>query len=377
MDTPRLPPELLPVDGRFGSGPSKVRPEALAALAGTGARLLGTSHRQPPVRSLVARTRAGLRALWDLPEGHRVALGNGGSTLFWDVVAASLVERRSAHGVFGEFGAKFAGAVTRAPHLDEPLVTEAPPGQVAVAPAAQGVDLYALVANETSTGAAGPLRRPAGADPCSLVVADATSAAGSIRWDPTEVDAYYFAPQKGFGSEGGLWLAVLSPAALERAGRIRAGAAGVRRWLPDSLDLLAALEQSELDQTVNTPAIATLFLLADQLEWLLGQGGMAFSVQRCARSAAALYGWAERSEFAAPFVARPEDRSPVVGTVDFDPAVDAAAVAAALRANGVVDTEPYRKLGRNQLRIGMFPAVDPADVEALTACIDWLVERLA
>jgi phosphoserine aminotransferase len=367
----RIPAHLLPADGRFGSGPSKIRPEALAALA--QASELGTSHRADPVRHLVGRLRAGLRELFALPEGWEVALGNGGSVVFWDVASFGLIERRSQHLSFGEFSARFAAAVSSAPHLDAPDVIEAPVGTLPTTKGAPGVDTYALTHNETSTGVMAPLSRPAGADPDALVIVDATSAAGGIPFDPAALDAYYFAPQKCFASDGGLWVALLSPAALARVERIKASG----RWVPGSLDLADALEQSRRNQTVNTPAIATLFLFVHQLEWLLTGGGMDFAAGRCRASSEHLYGWADRSPFAHPFVARPSERSTVVGTIDLDDAVDAPTVSAVLRANGIVDTDPYRKLGRNQLRVGMYPAVDPADVAALTGCVDHVVAALA
>ena len=372
MTAPRIPVDLLPADGRFGCGPSKIRPEALAALAADGAALLGTSHRQKPVKSLVGDVRTGLAELFALPDGYEVVLGNGGSTTFWDVAVSSLVERRSAHASFGEFSAKFAAAAAAAPHLEAPSVVTAPVGSVAVPAAVPGADVYAWAHNETSTGAIAPVQRVEGADEGALVVVDGTSAAGGVDLDVSQTDVYYFAPQKSFGSEGGLWFALLSPAAVERVERIAASG----RWIPESLNLAVALTNSRLDQTLNTPAIATLFLMRDQLRWLAERGGLAGAAARTADSAARIYGWAERSPYATPFVADPAHRSPVVATVDFE-GVDAAALAAALRANGVVDTEPYRKLGRNQLRVGMFPNVDPDDVSALCACVDWLVPRLA
>ena len=372
MTALQIPADLLPADGRFGCGPSKIRPEALAALATDGAALLGTSHRQRPVKSLVGDVRAGLAELFALPDGYEVALGNGGSTTFWDVAVASLVERRSAHASFGEFSAKFAAAAAAAPFLDEPSVVTAPVGSVAVPVAVPGADVYAWAHNETSTGAIAPVRRVEGVDEGALMVVDGTSAAGGVALDVAETDVYYFAPQKSFGSEGGLWFALLSPAAVERVGRIAAGG----RWIPESLSLATALTNSRLDQTLNTPAVATLFLMRDQLRWLLGRGGLAGAAARTADSAGRIYPWTERSPYATPFVVDPAHRSPVVATIDFD-GVDAAALAATLRANGVVDTEPYRKLGRNQLRVGMFPNVDPDDVSRLCACIDWLVPRLA
>ena len=368
-DDIRIPPDLLPRDGRFGCGPSKVRPEAVAALAQVGGSWLGTSHRQRPVRSVVGSVRGGVADLLRLPDGWEVVLGNGGTTVFWDVAAFGLVEERSQHLVFGEFSSKFADAVAAAPFLGDPEIVESAPGTHPEAKASD-VDLYAFTHNETSTGVAMPLRRPEGAE--GLVAVDATSGAGALRFDPAEVDVYYFAPQKVFAADGGLWLAACSPAAVERIGRI--GASG--RWVPASLDLTVALDNSRKDQTYNTPALATLFLLDQQLQWLNGNGGLEFAAGRSDESAATLYGWAEARDWASPFVAEPDERSPVVGTIDLDPAVDHVAVNRALRANGIVDTDPYRKLGRNQLRIGMFPAVDPADVAALTACVDFVVESL-
>jgi phosphoserine aminotransferase len=365
-----LPDELRPADGRFGCGPTKVRPEAVAALAGAGTTLLGTSHRQAPVKRLVGRVRAGLAELFELPDGYRVALGNGGSTLFWDLATFSLIERRSQHLVFGEFSGKFAAAARAAPHLDEPDVLEAEAGTHPLARPDAGVDVYALTHNETSTGVMMPVTRPA-AD--GLVVVDATSGAGALPVDPAQFDVYYFAPQKVFAADGGLWLALLSPAAVERVGRIAASG----RWIPAVLDLGLAMDNSAADQTLNTPALATLVLLAEQVDWLLAQGGLPWAVKRCQESSGILYGWAEASAFARPFVADQAQRSLTVVTIDFDETVDAAAVARALRANGIVDTEPYRKLGRNQLRIGTFPAVEPEDVATLTRAIDHVIDVLA
>jgi phosphoserine aminotransferase len=332
---------------------------------------MGTSHRQTPVRSLVGRIRAGLAELWSLPDGYEVVLGNGGTTVFWDVATFGLIERRSQHLSFGEFSSKFAAATASAPHLAEPEVIEAPPGTHPWPNPSPDVDVYALTQNETSTGVMMPLQRPEGTEG-QLVAVDATSGAGGLRFNPDQVDVYYFAPQKCFASDGGLWVAVLSPAALERATRIRASG----RWMPASLDLGIATEQSRLNQTYNTPALATLVLFAAQLDWMLDGGGMDFAAGRSERSAGYLYGWAESTGYTTPFVAKPDERSNVVGTIDFDTPVDAATVAQVLRANGIVDTEPYRKLGRNQLRIAMFPAVDPDDVQALTGCIDHVVARL-
>ena len=364
-----IPSALLPRDGRFGCGPAKIRPEAVAALAGAGTTWLGTSHRQPAVKDVVAAIRSGLAQLYAAPDGYEVALGNGGSTLFWDIATFGLVERRASVGVFGEFSKKFSAALARTPWLDEPAVHRVDPGSVALPQPAPDADAYVWAHNETSTGAAAPVHRIAGAAPEALHLIDATSAAGALPVDLADADAYYFAPQKSFASDGGLWLALLSPAAVERAGRLASA-----RWTPDSLSLHLALENSRANQTLNTPALATLFLMAQQIEWLLANGGLAFAAQRSGASSAHLYAWADAHPLATPFVAEPH-RSPVVGTIDFDASVDAAALSATLRANGILDVEPYRSLGRNQLRIGMFPAVDPADVEALTGCIDWVLER--
>jgi phosphoserine aminotransferase len=368
-----LPDDLKPGDGRFGCGPSKVRVDALASLAGPGAALMGTSHRQAPVKGLVRRVREGLAALFSLPEGYEVVLGNGGSTAFWDAAAYGLVRQRSEHLVFGEFSSKFADVTRGAPFLGDPVVISADPGTAPAARPEAGVDAYAWPHNETSPGVAAPVVRPSGTDDGALVLIDATSGAGGLPVDVAETDVYYFAPQKNFGSDGGLWLGLFSPAALARVAEIAAS----DRWIPPSLDLATAVDNSGKDQTYNTPAVATLWLLADQLDWLNGNGGLDWAVARTADSSGRLYAWAEKSEYATPFVADPALRSQVVGTIDFADTVDAAAVATVLRANGIVDTEPYRKLGRNQLRIGMFPAVEPDDVEALTRCVDFVVERLA
>jgi phosphoserine aminotransferase len=367
-----IPADLRPADGRFGCGPSKVRPEQLAALASSGAAYLGTSHRQAPVRSLVQRIREGMAGLFSLPEGYEVVLGNGGTTAFWDIAAFGLVDHKAQHLSFGEFSSKFAKVTSAAPWLEAPTVIESPPGTHPQPRAEDGIDTYALTHNETSTGVAMPVGRVAGADTDALVIVDATSGAGGLPVRASEVDGYYFAPQKSFGSDGGLWIALMSPAALDRAGKVAAGG----RYIPEFFSLQVAIDNSRLQQTYNTPAVATLFLLADQVEWLLGQGGLAWATARTAQSSAMLYGWAEQADFATPFVADPLQRSQVVGTVDFAEGIDARALSAALRANGIVDTDSYRKLGRNQLRIGMFPAVEPADVQALTACIDYVVERM-
>jgi phosphoserine aminotransferase len=367
----QIPPELRPGDGRFGAGPSKVRPEAVRALSERADTYLGTSHRQRTVRDQVARLRHGLAELFALPAGYEVVLGNGGTTAFWDAATFGLIRDRAQFASFGEFGAKFAKAAAQAPFLGRPTLRTAEPGRVASLAAESGVDTYATPHNETSTGVLAPVRRVDRADPDALLLVDATSAAGAVEVDVAQTDVYYFAPQKVFAAEGGLWLALMSPAALARVAEIRAGG----RFVPASLDLAIAVEQSRLDQTYNTPALATIFLAAEQVDWMLGQGGLAWAAKRSAESAAILYGWAERAPLATPFVADPALRSPVVATIDFDPTVDAAGLAATLRSNGILDTEPYRKLGRNQLRIALFPAIDPADVEALTACIDYVLSR--
>jgi len=367
-----IPAGLRPADGRFGSGPSKVRPEQLAALASSGAAYLGNSHRQAPVRSLVRRVRESLAELFALPDGYQVVLGNGGTTAFWEVAAFGLVRERSSHVAFGEFSSKFAQVTRAAPWLAEPAVIESPPGSHPQPRAEAGVDTYALTHNETSTGVAMPIRRVPGADEGALVIVDATSGAGGLPVDVGQTDTYYFAPQKCFGSDGGLWIALMSPAALARAAEI--GDSG--RYIPEFLSLRVAIDNSAKQQTYNTPSVATLLMLTEQIDWMLAQGGLDWAVARTADSSSRLYTWAEKAPYATPFVADPAHRSQVVGTIDFADTVDAAAVAAALRANGIVDTEPYRKLGRNQLRIAMFPAIDPGDVEALTACIDFVVERL-
>ncbi len=388
-----IPSELKPADGRFGCGPSKVRPEALTRL-GEGAAPMGTSHRQKPVKALVGEIRAGLGELFSAPDGYEVALGNGGATAFWDAAACGLIERRSLHLTYGEFSSKFAQVAREAPFLEEPVVVSAEPGDApdpAQADVAQaGADVVAWAHNETSTGVMVPVQRPSTSPSYgdreapnggeALVLIDATSGAGGLPVDVAQTDAYYFAPQKSFAADGGLWVALLSPAAQERIAKL-AGANGSGaahpRWIPQFLSLATALENSLKDQTYNTPAVATLFLLAEQVRWMLDGGGLDWCVSRTRASSEHLYGWAERTPYTTPFVADPAKRSLVVGTIDFDDAVDAAAVAKTLRENGIVDTEPYRKLGRNQLRIGMFPAVEPADVQALTACIEWVVERSA
>lgn len=366
-----IPSELKPLDGRFGCGPSKIRPEALAALSASGNSILGTSHRQKPVKNVVKRVREGLTSLFNLPEGYEVVLGNGGSTAFWDIATFGLIEQRSQHLVFGEFSSKFAAAAKEAPFLGEPTVIKAEPGSHPVATTEAGIDVYALTHNETSTGVAMPILRPAGSDG-ALVLVDATSAAGGLMVDAKEFDTYYFAPQKSFASDGGLWIAIMSPAAIARAEKIKASG----RWVPAFFDLGIAIENSRLDQTYNTPALVTLMLLAEQIEWMNRNGGLSFAAGRSAKSSEILYSWAEKTSYTTPFVTDPAMRSKVVGTINFDDAIDATKIAAALRENGIVDTEPYRKLGKNQLRIGMFPAVDPSDVEALTKCIDHVVAAL-
>ena len=365
-----IPADLKPSDGRFGCGPSKIRPAALARLAGEHSGLLGTSHRQKPVKSLVGRVRAGIADLLSAPEGYEVALGNGGTTAFWDAAALSLVRERSLHLTYGEFSRKFADVTRSAPFLADPIVLQADPGDAPEPIADPSADAVAWAHNETSTGVMVAVRRPVGNDD-ALVLIDATSGAGGLPLDAAQADAYYFAPQKNLGSDGGLWLALLSPQAIERIAQIDA----TDRWIPEFLRLQTALDNSRLDQTLNTPALATLVLLADQLDWMLDHGGLEWCVARTTESSRALYGWAEASSYATPFVADPAKRSLVVGTIDFAETVDAASVAATLRANGIVDVEPYRKLGRNQLRVAMFAAIEPDDVRALTACIDWIVER--
>ena len=371
-----IPEQLKPADGRFGCGPSKVRPQALARLVEAGAPM-GTSHRQKPVKALVGEIRSGLRELFAVPEGYEVVLGNGGATAFWDAAAFGLIRECSLHLSFGEFSQKFATVSAGAPFLAEPLVVKADPGDapdpasVGEQAAAGGVDAIAWAHNETSTGVMAPVVRPAGVDG-ALVLIDATSGAGGLPVDVSHADAYYFAPQKCFGSDGGLWVALLSPTAQERIAELHAA----ERWIPEFLSLNTALENSLKDQTYNTPAIATLLLLADQIRWMLQSGGLDWCVARTRQSSNHLYEWAQRTSYTQPFVADPAKRSLVVGTIDFDETVDAGAVASTLRANGIVDVEPYRKLGRNQLRVGMFPAVEPEDVKALTGCIDWVVERM-
>jgi len=368
-----IPDNLKPKDGRFGCGPSKIRPEALASLTAPGSNyILGTSHRQKPVKNVVKSVREGLNSLFSLPQGYEVILGNGGSTAFWDIATFGLIEDRSQHLVFGEFSSKFASAAKEAPFLGEPTVIKSEPGTHPAAVAEAGIDVYALTHNETSTGVAMQIKRPVGTDG-ALVLVDATSAAGGLDVDAKEFDTYYFAPQKSFASDGGLWLALMSPAAIARAEKIKAS----DRWIPAFFDLGIAIENSRLDQTYNTPALITLMLLDEQLKWMNTNGGLKFAAGRSADSASRLYGWAEKTSYTTPFVTDPAQRSKVVATINFDDAIDATKVAASLRANGIVDTEPYRKLGKNQLRIGMFPAVDPSDIDALTASIDYVVANLS
>jgi phosphoserine aminotransferase len=371
-DALTIPADLRPADGRFGSGPTKVRPEQVAALAATGNSYLGTSHRQDGVRNVVRRVREGIAALYDLPDGYEVILGNGGATIFWDIATFCLIERRSQHMAFGEFSSKFAKASAAAPHLEEPSVLKADYGHApdAFAPEA-GIDAYCLPHNETSTGVMTRIERPAGADAGALMLVDATSAAGGLPVDLAQTDAYYFAPQKGFASDGGLFFAIVSPAAIERSEQLIA-----QRWVPATLDLGIHIEQSRLEQTYNTPALATLFLMAEQVDWMNAQGGLAWATERTGESARILYTWADKAPYADAFVTDPAKRSTVVGTIRLDDSIDAGTVTKVLRQNGILDVGAYRAAGYNGLRVGMFPAIDPSDVEALTACIDWVVERL-
>ena len=374
-----IPEQLKPSDGRFGCGPSRLRAEQLPALAATGSTLMGTSHRQKPVKQLVGRVRAGLRELFSLPEGYEVILGNGGTTAFWDALIAGVIRERPLHLTYGEFSAKLASGAKKAPFLAEPIVVAAQPGDAPdpQAAAQHGADVITWAHNETSTGVMVAVQRPGGLDEDCLVLIDATSGAAGLPVDVSDADIYYFAPQKGFASDGGLWLALASPAAIERIERIDAErpTVGAQRWIPEFLSLTTALDNSRKDQTYNTPAVATLFLLADQIDWMLANGGLEAMMARTSASAQHIYGWAQAHAHATPFVKDPAKRSLVVATIDFDEQTDAAEIAATLRANGIVDVEPYRKLGRNQLRVAMFPATDPADVQALTACIDYILEQ--
>jgi phosphoserine aminotransferase len=371
MSDIKIPDNLKPADGRFGCGPSKIRPAALDSLAKSGSTILGTSHRQKPVKHVVNRVRTGLASLFNLPEGYEVVLGNGGSTAFWDIATFGLIEKKSQHLVFGEFSSKFAEAAKQAPFLDEPTIIKVEPGSHPVAKAEAGVDVYALTHNETSTGVSMPIIRPAGTEG-ALVLVDATSAAGGLDVEISQCDVYYFAPQKSFASDGGLWIAIMSPGAIARVEKIKASG----RWVPAFFDLTIAIENSRLDQTYNTPALSTLILLAEQIEWMNANGGLKFAAGRSAESSGILYDWAEKTSYTTPFVTDLAQRSKVVGTINFDDSIDALEIAKVLRANGIVDTDPYRKLGKNQLRIGMFPSVDPSDVKALTACIDYVVAEM-
>jgi phosphoserine aminotransferase len=368
-----IPHDLLPSDGRFGCGPSKVRPDAIEMLAGSAPHFMGTSHRQATVRFKVSELRNGLAELFSLPDGYEILLGNGGTTAFWDAATFCLIDERSQHLDFGEFSSKFAKAAAAAPHLGQPEVIRTEPGHHPDPVPMEGIDAYCLTHNETSTGVMMPLQRPHGTEGDALVLVDATSAAGGLRFDPSQTDVYYFAPQKCLASDGGLWIAACSPAAIERIERITAS----DRWVPAFLDLSIALENSRKDQTYNTPALATLFLATEQVMWILENGGLEFAAGRCDRSAATIYEWAENHPHARPFVKDPAARSHVVATIDFDDDIDAATIAAVLRENGVLDTEPYRKLGRNQLRVALFPAIEPDDIAQLTRCIDHVIERLA
>ena len=372
MSEIQIPADLLPADGRFGAGPSKIQTSHLDALAATGSSLMGTSHRQAPVKNTVGRVREGLTEFFSLPEGYEIVLGNGGATAFWDIATFGLIREKSQHLTFGEFSSKFAKAAKAAPWLADPSVIEAPTGSRPDAVAEDGIDAYAWAHNETSTAVMAPVVRPAGAADDALVLVDATSGAGGLPVDLNEVDAYYFAPQKSFASDGGLWIAAMSPRALERAAEIAASG----RHIPAFFDLPTAIDNSAKNQTYNTPSVATLFLMAEQLDWMNSQGGLAGMVERTTASSNALYGWAEKTSYTTPYVENPEHRSLVIGTIDFDENIDAAAIAKVLRANGIVDTEPYRKLGRNQLRIAMYPAIDPSDIEQLTRCIDHVVAAL-
>ncbi|MEV6095299.1 phosphoserine transaminase [Nocardia sp. NPDC051981] len=369
---PTIPDDLKPADGRFGCGPSKVRPEQLQSLVDTGASVFGTSHRQKPVKDVVARVRSGLRDLFSLPDGYEVVLGNGGTTAFWDAAAFGLIREKSLHLSNGEFSSKFASVAKGNPFIGDPIVVKSEPGDAPEPTSDPSADLIGWAHNETSTGVAIPVSRPAGSEH-ALVAIDATSGAGGLPVNIADTDVYYFAPQKCFASDGGLWIALMSPKALERVEEIKNSG----RWTPEFLSLPIAIDNSTKDQTYNTPALATLLLFANQIEWLNGNGGLDWAVKRTADSSSRLYSWAETSSYATPFVQNPALRSQVVGTIDFADTVDAAQVAKVLRANGIVDTEPYRKLGRNQLRIGMFPAIDPDDVSQLTRCVDWVVEKLA
>jgi phosphoserine aminotransferase len=371
MSEIKIPENLKPSDGRFGCGPSKILPASLANLASNYGKVLGTSHRQKPVKDVVGAVRSGLRNLFSLPDGYEVIIGNGGSTAFWDIATFGLIERKSQHLVFGEFSSKFAAAAKEAPMIDEPQIIQTDPGSHPLPQVAGDIDTYALTHNETSTGVMMPIIRPAGSTG-SLILVDATSAAGGLALDISQSDCYYFAPQKSFASDGGLWIAIMSPAAIARVEKIKSS----KRWMPAFFDLSIAIENSRLDQTYNTPALATLILLAEQINWINSNGGLKFATGRSEDSSNRLYSWAEKTTYTTPFVTDPAMRSKVVGTINFDESIDALEIAKILRANGILDTDPYRKLGKNQLRIGMFPAVEPADIDALTSCIEYVVERL-
>lgn len=379
MATITIPPSMLPEDGRFGSGPSKIRPEQVQALDAGATTVLGTSHRQSTIKQIVGSIRAGLAEFLRIPDDYEIVLGNGGATAFWDMACASLITRRAAFGVYGSFSAKFADSAASAPFLEDPVVYRCEPGDCRLPEYTEYVDAYCWAHNETSTGVAAPVHRIAGSlEQGALTIVDATSAAGALPVDVSQTDAYYFSPQKAFGSDGGLWIAALSPAAIDRAYGIAQSTSleGVLRWIPPFLSLKSAIENSRKDQTLNTPAIATLIMLNEQLQWLNNNGGMAWATARCAKNASLLYQWAEQSDYAHPFVADPALRSNSVVTIDLDDRINAKQVTAALRENGILDTSGYRKLGRNQLRVGVFPSVEPADVAALTNCVDYVVGQL-
>lgn len=378
--TVNIPAAIKPRDGRFGSGPSKIRPEQIAAIDAGATTLMGTSHRQTPIRQLVASIREGLTEFFHIPQGYEIALGNGGASAFWEMACASLISRRAAFGTYGSFSAKFASSAANAPFLEQPAIFEGQPGTYRIPEFTEGVDAYCWAHNETSTGVAAPVQRvPGSAESGALTLIDATSAAGALPVDIAQTDAYYFSPQKAFGSDGGLWVAVLSPAAIERAATVEATAhlEGAQRWVPPFLSLTQALSNSRKDQTLNTPAVATLIMMENQIRWLNDNGGLDWSSARCAESASILYSWAEHSDYAHPFVTDPTARSNAVVTIDLNDAVSASEVLSILRGNGIVDAAGYRKLGRNQLRVGVFPSVEPADVMALTQCVDYVVEHMA
>ena len=372
MSEIKIPDNLKPADGRFGCGPSKILPASIANLANNYGKVLGTSHRQKPVKDVVSAVRVGLKSLFSLPDGYEVIIGNGGSTAFWDIATFNLIENKSQHLVFGEFSSKFATAAKEAPMIGDPEVIKTEPGSHPLPKVSADIDTYALTHNETSTGVMMPIIRPAGSAN-SLVLVDATSAAGGLDLDISQSDCYYFAPQKSFASDGGLWIAIMSPAAIARVEKIKASG----RWMPAFFDLSIAIENSRLDQTYNTPALATIILLAEQINWMNSNGGLKFAAGRSEDSSNRLYSWAEKTSYTTPFVTDPAMRSKVVGTINFYESIDALEIAKVLRANGIVDTDPYRKLGKNQLRVGMFPAVEPADIDALTSSIEYVVERLA